>query len=171
MGQRCSNTTSVSFDDVVVSNDNVVGGVGKGFLLAMKTFDASRPVVASNAVGISQRVLDIARLHPESMCLTSDELADLAAQVEAARLLVRKSALAAEQNDSSGSVVASMAKLMAGNMAQRYTALSSTANCDTETKLLLDKLYRDAKIFAIYEGTSEIQKLIIARRILHSNVS
>jgi acyl-CoA dehydrogenase len=177
LGQRCSDTRGITFEDVRVPAANVLGAPGKGFAVAMKTFDATRPPVAAGAVGLARRALDEAVAYSLTRKTfgkpiaehqaVAFKLADLAAGVEAARLLTWK---AAAQNDAGirNSLVASMAKKTAGDLANRaaYEAIQVFGGAGFNTEYPVEKLYRDARIMSIYEGTSEIQNLVISRAVL-----
>ena len=167
---------SLEFDDVLVPEDHVLGGVNEGFSLAMRTLDLFRSSVAAFAVGMGQAALDAAiefaaerrsfgRLLREFQGV-SHQLADAAAQVKAARLLVYD---AAATYDSGASVTkaAAIAKLYATEIAQQVidTALQVHGAQGLERGHLLERLYREVRATRIYEGTSEIQREVIAREL------
>jgi len=176
MGQRCSDTRGVVFDNVVIPDENRLGPEGQGFKVAMGTFDITRPPVGSMAVGVAQRCLDEAMkyaLTRKTMGQTiinhqsiANMLADMATGTEASRLLVR---LAATEVDSGkrNTLYASMAKRMAADTANQNAtdAVQIFGGNGFNTEYPVEKLFRDAKIFQIYEGTSQIQRLIIAREL------
>lgn len=174
MGQKCSDTRGIRFENVRVPAANMIGEEGKGFLYAMAAFDNTRPPVAAAAVGLSQRALDEASkyaLERKTMGrpivqhqAISFLLAEMAARTELARLMTTKSAWMVDQGVRN-TYYASIAKLFAGDAANQ-TATDAVQifggngyNCDYP----VEKLMRDAKIFQIYEGTAQIQKLIIGR--------
>ncbi|CAI4233075.1 unnamed protein product [Auanema sp. JU1783] len=177
MGQRCSDTRGLTFEDVRVPASNVVGAHGEGFKVAMKTFDRTRPLVAALAVGVAARCLDEATKYSLERKTFGTPivnhqaiqfiLADMAMNLELARLMTYKSAYESEQARP-GSYYASLAKLFASET----TNLAAT-NCvqvfggaGFNTEYPAEKLMRDAKIFQIYEGTSQIQRMVIARQLL-----
>jgi len=176
LGQRCSDTRGVTFENVVIPDENRLGPEGKGFIVAMGTFDITRPPVASMAVGVAQRCFDEAMkyaLQRKTMGTPiikhqtiSNMLADMATGIESSRLLVR---LAANQVDSGkrNTLYASMAKRMAADTANQCAtdAVQIFGGNGFNSEYPVEKLFRDAKIFQIYEGTSQIQRLIIAREL------
>jgi acyl-CoA dehydrogenase len=177
MGQRCSDTRGVTFDDVRVPAANVLGAVGKGFKVAMGAFDQTRPPVAAGAVGLARRALDEAlkyALERKTMGKPIAQhqavafmLADMAAGVEAARLLTYKAACIVDAGGKN-TAFASMAKLVAGDLANKCAtdAVQIFGGNGFNTNYPVEKLMRDAKIYQIYEGTSQIQRLIISREII-----
>lgn len=176
MGQRCSDTRAVVFDNVKVPKKYLLGKEGDGFKIAMKAFDLSRPSVAALAVGIAQCAMDHAvkyALGRKTFGKPISEhqavafmIADMAKDIEAARLLVWKSA---SELDGGGRVTkfAAMAKCFAGDIAVRITqdAVQIFGGYGYNSEYPVEKLYRDAKITQIYEGTQQIQRLIISRAV------
>jgi len=177
MGQRCSDTRGITFEDVVVPEENVLIGEGAGFKVAMGAFDQTRPPVASGAVGIGQRALDEATKYAMERKAfgvpiinhqaVSFMLADMAIGVEAARLAYLKSAWQANQGIRN-TYMASIAKCFAGDMANKAAtdAVQIFGGNGFNTEYPVEKLMRDAKIYQIYEGTAQIQRIIIAREWL-----
>ena len=177
LGQRCSDTRAISFTDVEVPASHVVGVEGKGWLLAMGAFDHTRPLVASAAVGLARAAMEYAvdyALERKTMGkpiaqhqAVSFMIADMAKDIEAARLLVWKAAWEADQGRPN-TTYASMAKAFAADAAHRIAsdAVQIFGGYGYNTEYPVEKLLRDSKIFQIYEGTSQIQRLIIARNIL-----
>lgn len=177
MGQRASDTRGITFEEVVVPSGNVVGEVGAGFKVAMAAFDHTRPTVAAAAVGLSRRAMDEAITYAKQrkafgrpiadFQAISFMLADMAKSVEAARLLVWQAAWIIDQGRRN-SKEAAMAKAFAADEAMRIAtdAVQVFGGYGFNTEYPVEKLMRDAKIFQIYEGTSQIQRLIIARSIL-----
>jgi acyl-CoA dehydrogenase len=169
MGQRCSDTRGITFEDVEIPEENVVGQVGMGWLLAMKTFDKSRPPVAAGAVGVARAAMEHAlRYSTERKTFgrpiathqaVGFMLADMATRIEAARL-----ADAGQRN----TMQASMAKAFAADAAMSVTtdAVQIFGGYGYSSEYPVEKLMRDAKIYQIYEGTSQIQRLIIGRELL-----
>lgn len=177
MGQRCSDTRGITFTDVVVPAENMVGAPGQGFKVAMKAFDFTRPPVAIGAVGLAQRALDEATkysLERKTMGkniadhqAVSFMLADMAAGIEASRLLTYKAAWELD-NGKRNTYYASSAKLLASEHAVKCAndAIQIFGGNGFNTGYPVEKLFRDSKIFTIYEGTSQIQRLIISRAVL-----
>lgn len=176
MGQRCSDTRPIFFDNVVVPSENVLGSVGAGFKVAMGAFDNTRPPVAAGAVGVARRAMDEAMAYArerETMGVPilqhqsiSFMLADMATGIEASRLLTYKSAYEIDQGRSN-TLFASMAKVFAGDHCNQVVtdAVQIFGGAGFNTEYPVEKLMRDAKIFQLYEGTSQIQKLIISRHM------
>ncbi|KAJ3310185.1 hypothetical protein HDV04_005202 [Boothiomyces sp. JEL0838] len=177
MGQRCSDTRGITFENVEVPVENVLGKEGQGFKIAMGAFDITRPLVASAATGLARRALEEATkysLERKTMGKAISEhqaiafmLADMAIGVEAARLLVWKSA-AIRDGGESNTYYASMAKAFAGEIANKNAAdaVQIFGGNGFNSEYPVEKLMRDAKIFMIYEGTSQIQRMIISRLLL-----
>lgn len=177
MGQRCSDTRGVTFDNVEVHEKFRLGNEGEGFRLAMRAFDASRPVVAAMAVGLAQRALQCALEYAKTRVAfgkpiidnqgVSFMIADMACDIEASRLLVWK---ASNEYDSGkrSSLTASMSKLSAADAVMRITtdAVQIFGGYGYSREYPVEMLMRDAKIFQIFEGTSQIQRMIIARQLL-----
>ncbi|XP_047644581.1 medium-chain specific acyl-CoA dehydrogenase, mitochondrial isoform X2 [Phacochoerus africanus] len=174
MGQRCSDTRGIVFEDVRVPKENVLTGEGAGFKIAMGTFDKTRPPVAAGAVGLAQRALDEAtkyalerktfgKLLAEHQGI-SFLLADMAMKVELARLSYQR---AAWESDSGrrNTYYASIAKAFAADVANQLAtdAVQVFGGNGFNTEYPVEKLMRDAKIYQIYEGTAQIQRIIIAR--------
>jgi acyl-CoA dehydrogenase len=176
MGQRCSDTRGIRFTDVKVHKKYLLGQEGDGFKIAMKAFDLSRPGTATAAVGLAQCALDhCIRYSQERQSFgkpiaahqaVSFMIADMAQEIEAARLLVWK---AASEHDEGrrNTKFASMAKCFAGDTAMRVAtnAVQIFGGYGYNTEYPVEKLFRDAKIFQIYEGTNQLQRLIISRQV------
>ncbi|XP_057571991.1 medium-chain specific acyl-CoA dehydrogenase, mitochondrial [Hippopotamus amphibius kiboko] len=174
MGQRCSDTRGIVFEDVRVPKENVLIGEGAGFKIAMGAFDRTRPLVAAGAVGLAQRALDEAtkyalerktfgKLLVEHQGI-SFLLADMAMKVELARLSYLRAAWEIDSGRRN-TYYASIAKLYAGDIANQVAtdAVQIFGGNGYNTEYPVEKLMRDAKIYQIYEGTAQIQRLIIAR--------
>jgi acyl-CoA dehydrogenase len=177
MGQRASDTRVVHFDDVRVPAAQRLGEEGAGFGIAMRTLDRSRPSIGAIAVGIAQRALD------ESVAYARERqafgqaigdfqavqfmLADMAKDIEAARLLTRQSAWLLDQGRNA-SKESSCAKCFATDMAMHATtdAVQIFGGNGYTKEYPVEKLMRDAKLMQIYEGTNQIQRLVIARELL-----
>ena len=176
MGQHASDTAEVIFDNVRVPEDQLLGEEGMGFLIAMKVFDRSRPATAAGAVGVAQRALDESIRYAKERVTFGKQLwqhqvighmiADMAMEVEAARLLVWKSALAAEQKGSN-TLEAAFAKAYAADRAMEIAtnAVQVFGGYGYMAEYPVEKLMRDVKIFQIYEGTSQIQREIVVREL------
>ncbi len=177
MGQRASDTRQIVFEDVEIPADHVVGEEGKGFKVAMAAFDITRPMVASTAVGLARRAMEesIKYSHERKTFgrpinnyqAISFMLADMATSVEAARLLVWKAALTFDSGKRN-TVYAAHAKRFAADEAMRIAvdAVQVFGGYGFNAEYPVEKLMRDAKIFQIYEGTSQVQRIIISRHIL-----
>ncbi len=176
MGQRASDTRGVKFEDVVVPVANRLGEEGEGFKIAMKAFDITRPLVAAGAVGLAraayEHAVDYAK-ERETMGrpiakhqAVSFMIADMAKDIEAARLLVWKAAWTIDQGVRN-TMYASMAKCFAADTAHRVAsdAVQVFGGNGFNTEYPVEKLLRDSKIFQIYEGTSQIQRLIISKEL------
>lgn len=177
MGQRCSDTRGITFEDVVVPDENVLGKPGQGFKIAMGAFDRTRPAVAMGAVGLARRALDEAakyslqrktfgKLIAEHQAIAF-MLADMAMNIEAARLAVYKACYEVDVGRRN-SYYASIAKALASETANKCAsdAVQIFGGAGFNTEYGVEKLMRDAKIFTIYEGTSQIQRVIISQALL-----
>jgi len=177
LGQRCSDTRGITFEDVVVPDANRLGAEGKGFGVAMGAFDHTRPPVASGAVGLARRAMQEALEYATTRKTmgtmiaghqaVSFMLADMAMGIEASRMLVYKSAYEID-NGRKNTLFASMAKAFAGDHANKVAAdaVQIFGGNGFNTEYPVEKLMRDAKIYQIYEGTSQIQRMIIARELI-----
>lgn len=177
MGHRASDTRAVTFNNVKVPKENMIGAPGAGWKIAMGTLDHSRPLVASSAVGGAQRALDCAlayALERKQFGIplaghqnTQMTLANMEIKVEAARLLTYKAASMAQQG-LANTKVASCAKAYAADICMEVTtdAVQIYGGYGYSQEYPVEKLMRDAKLIQIYEGTSQIQRLIIARELV-----
>jgi acyl-CoA dehydrogenase len=176
LGQRASDTRGITFTDVAVPAENLLGKEGDGFKIAMKAFDHTRPLIASAATGLAQRAFDESVKYAEQRTTFGKPIylhqavgfmiADMARDIEAARLLTRQAAWMID-NGIRNTKFAAMAKLFAAEVAMRIStdAVQVHGGYGYNTEYPVEKLMRDAKIFQIYEGTSQIQRLIITREI------
>jgi acyl-CoA dehydrogenase len=176
MGQRCSDTRAVSFEDVKVPAANRLGEEGAGWKVAMAAFDHSRPVVASAAVGLARSAYEHAiRYAKERKTFgvpiykhqgVGFMIADMACAIEAARLLVWQAGWTIDQGRRN-TQQAAYAKLFAADTAVKVAtdAVQVFGGYGFNKEYPVEKLYRDAKIYQIYEGTSQIQRVIITREI------
>ena len=177
MGQRASDTAEINLAEVVVPEANRLGREGDGFMIAMQVFDKSRPTVAASAVGVAQRALDESlkyakERHTFGVPLADHQviahmLADMAMNIQAARLLVWQSAWLVDQGQPN-TKFAAFAKAFAADAAMKITtdAVQIHGGYGFMKEYPVEKLMRDCKVFQIYEGTSQIQRNIIARELL-----
>ena len=176
MGQHAAWTGEIVFEDVRVPLANRLGAEGEGFLLTMRVFDRSRPAVAAAAVGVARRALEEATRYAKERQAFGKPiiaqqgvgfmLADMAMQIEAARLLVHKAAWLVD-HDKPNVLEAACAKAFAADMCMKVTtdAVQVFGGYGNSREYPVEKLMRDAKIYQIYEGTSQIQRVIIAREL------
>lgn len=176
MGQRASDTRGVTFEEMVVPKENVLGTEGAGFKIAMGAFDQTRPPVAASAVGLAQRALDESlRYSMERKTFgksiiehqsVGNILADMAIGVQNARYATYRAAWEVDQGRSN-TFFASIAKCYAADIANKIAAdaVQVFGGNGFNSEYPVEKLMRDAKIFQIYEGTSQIQRLIISREL------
>jgi acyl-CoA dehydrogenase len=177
MGQRCSNTTDVIFEEVKVPKANIVGPEGEGFKVAMRTFDRTRPWIAAGASGIIRRALEESRKYALERKTFGEPiakhqaiqfmLADMAIAYEATRLLCHKAA-AGVDSGKPDSIVSSYAKAYGADAAMHVAtdAVQIFGGYGYTKEYPVEKLMRDAKLLQIYEGTSQIQRMVIARNVL-----
>jgi acyl-CoA dehydrogenase len=177
MGQRASDTRAVDFEDVRVPAANRLGEEGQGWMIAMGAFDRTRPPVAAGAVGVARRALEHAIRYAKEREAFGRPLAghqaiafmiaDMAKEVAAARLLVWQAATKIDRGERN-TLEAAYAKCFAADTAMRVTtdAVQIFGGYGYNTEYPVEKLMRDAKVFQIYEGTSQIQRIIIARELL-----
>jgi acyl-CoA dehydrogenase len=176
MGQRATDTSAFSLQDVVVPVANRLGEEGDGFKIAMRTLDATRPGTAAGAVGVAQAAYDIAVEYAKER-VTFDVpiamhqgvnfmIADMATEIEAARLLTWQAAWMLDQGKRA-TLHSSFAKRFAADTAMKVTtdAVQVLGGYGYIKEYPVEKMMRDAKLFQIYEGTSQIQRLVIAKEI------
>ena len=178
MGIRGSPTAELTFDDVEVPAANLIGTEGEGFKIAMSTLDISRLAIAAQAVGIAQGALDAAVTYAGQRQQFGQRvadfqgiqfmLADMAAQTEAARQLTYAAAARVDERTPDMAYWSSCAKLVAGDTAMRVTtdAVQVLGGYGYITEYPVERMMRDAKITQLYEGTQQIQRLIVARQLL-----
>jgi alkylation response protein AidB-like acyl-CoA dehydrogenase len=178
LGIHGSPTREIYLDQVDLPADRLIGEEGKGFSYAMRTLDYSRPSIAAQALGIAQAALDASSAYMaerEQFGQKISEfqgiqflLADMAIQVEAARLLTYKSAAAVDAGDPGMTYFASIAKAHASDTAMQVStdAVQVLGGYGYMREYGVERLMRDAKITQIYEGTNQIQRLVIARQVL-----
>ena len=182
MGIRASVTRELIFDGCRVGTDQLLGKEGMGFLVAMKTFDQSRPGVAAQAVGIAQGALDLAVSYSNERKqfgkpVSSFQglqflLADMATQVEAARALTYQAARNVDAGEKNLAGISAMAKVMASDTAMRVAtdAVQVLGGYGYMKEYPVEKMMRDAKITQIYEGTNQIQREVIAMNLIKEDI-
>jgi len=182
LGIRASATREVIFTDCRVPKENLISREGMGFIVAMKTFDSSRPGVAAQAVGIAQGALDEALNYARkriqfgqpisSFQAVQHMLADMATQTEAARALVYASARMVDSGAKSVAKESAMAKLFASDTAMKVTvdAVQILGGYGFMRDYPVEKYMRDAKITQIYEGTNQIQRNVIAANLIKESI-
>jgi alkylation response protein AidB-like acyl-CoA dehydrogenase len=184
MGIRCVPVVEIHLENCRVPAANVLGGAeGSGFKHAMRTLDLARPGVAAQAIGLAQGAFDLAVAYTAQrkqfgQTISSFQgiqwmLADMAAQIEAARALVHTAARAADAGSSATSRLSAMCKLVATDTAMKVTtdAVQLFGGYGYCKDYPIEKYMRDAKITQIYEGTNQIQRLVIARAVLREAAS
>jgi butyryl-CoA dehydrogenase len=178
LGLRSSDTASLLFEDCRVARENLLGREGEGFRIALATLDGGRIGIAAQALGIASGCLE------ESIAYAKERhqfgqpiadfqaiqwmIADMATEIDAARLLTHRAAWLAHENRSV-TKQAAMAKLFASEAANRaaYKAVQVFGGYGYTKEYPVERFFRDARITTLYEGTSEIQRLVIARRLIH----
>ncbi len=182
MGIRSSATTEVIFEDCRVSRHQILGKKGSGFVVAMKTFDMTRPGVAAQAVGIAQGALDealqFARERVQfgqsvsSFQAIQHMLADMTTQIEAARSLLYHTARMIDAGAKDFTKESAMCKLFASDMAMKVTtdAVQIMGGSGYMRDYPVERMMRDAKITQIYEGTNQIQRNVIALELIKQSI-
>ncbi|HOJ90933.1 MAG TPA: acyl-CoA dehydrogenase [Saprospiraceae bacterium] len=182
LGIRSSDTHTIMYNDVIVPKENLLGPAGDGFKFAMKTLTGGRIGIASQALGIASGAYERAlQYSKERMSFGKPlsnhqaiafKLADMATEVEAARLLIHRAAWMKDQG-MDFTVAASMAKLFASEVAMRQTveAVQIHGGYGYVKEYHVERLMRDAKITQIYEGTSEVQRIVISRSVLQGQLT
>ncbi len=177
MGLRASDTTELIFEDCRVPSENLLGQEGDGFVIAMASLDGGRIGIASQSVGLAQACLDAAVSYAKERVQFNKPIsrfqgirwmiADMATQIEAARLLTFNAAAMKDRGENF-SGAASMAKVFASEMANKvaYQALQIHGGYGYMKEFPVERYYRDVRVFTIYEGTSEIQRIVIANQII-----
>lgn len=174
MGIRASHTAQVHLEDCFVPEENRLGGEGDGFGIVMQTLDHSRPIVAAGAVGVARAAFEFALAYSQERKqfgrpISKQQaiqfmLADMATEIDAARLLCWRAAWLLDQEEGN-TVQSSMAKVFAGDIAMKVAtdALQIVGGMGYMRDYPMEKFMRDAKIMQIYEGTAQIQRIVIAR--------
>jgi alkylation response protein AidB-like acyl-CoA dehydrogenase len=177
LGLNSSSTADIAFDGVEVAADRMMAPRGEGFKVAMQTLDGGRIGIAAQAVGIAQAAFDTAAAYVlereqfgqklADFQATKFRLADMATEIEAARALTYRAA-ARKQAGLPHTLEGAQAKLFASRVAQRQTseAIQQLGGYGYTKEFPVERYYRDAKVTEIYEGTSEIQRIVIARHLL-----
>ena len=178
MGIRGSPTAELAFDGVRVPQANRLGAEGDGFEIAMRTLDRSRPGIAAQAVGIAQGALEVATAYARErrqfgqrigeLQMVGAMLADMDAATEAARQLLYKACVEIDAGSPEANRWSAMCKLVAGDAAMRVTtdAVQVLGGYGYIDEFPVERMMRDAKITQLYEGTQQIQRLVIARSLL-----
>ncbi len=178
LGIRGSPTAQLFFEEMAVPAANRLGGDGDGFKIAMRVLDHSRPGIAAQALGIAEGALDLARRYARERKQFGQPisefqgiqfmLADMATQVEAARVLTYASGDALDRRLPDITISSAMAKLLASDTAMRVTtdAVQILGGYGYLREFPAERMMRDAKITQIYEGTNEIQRFVIARELI-----
>ncbi len=184
LGQRGSNTTEVFLENVRVPAGNLLGRGGDGFLIAMRDFDMSRPAIAAQALGIAEgafeTVLQFVKTQHTLQTPVADHpaiqsiLADSAILIEASRGLTYRAAILNDKGKNN-TKFASMAKCFAGDAAMKITAdavdaLQVLSGYGFVKDFQVERMFRDAKLTQIFEGTNQIQRLVVARQILKESL-
>jgi len=179
MGHRASNTAEIYFDDVRIPAANLLKREGMGFIIALKTLDYARPAVGAGGIGVARAAYEEALRYAQnrvqfgkpisSFQHIAFKLAEMATDIDAARLMVYRSAWMLD-NELKASKESAMAKVMATDVAMRVTidAVQIFGGYGYMKEYPVEKMMRDAKLLQIYEGTNEIQKHVISLEILGS---
>jgi acyl-CoA dehydrogenase len=179
LGQRAADTGEIIFDELRIPADALVGEEGEGFKYAMATFDRSRPQIGAIAIGISQRALDECLRYSRQRSAFGQPIAnfqaiqfmmaDMAVEIEAMRLLTYKAGWLVDRGQAPNAV-SSYAKLFSADACMKITtdAVQIFGGYGYMKEYPVEKLMRDAKLLQIYEGTSQIQRVVIARDLLRT---
>jgi len=177
MGLRASDTVELIFEDCRVPAENLLGQEGDGFLIAMTSLDGGRIGISSQSLGVAQACLDAAVGYAKERVQFGKAIsnfqglrwmiADMATQIEAARLLTFNAAAMRDRGENY-TAAASMAKVFASEMANKvaYHALQIHGGYGYMQEYPVERYYRDARVFTLYEGTSEIQRTVIAKHVI-----
>lgn len=179
MGMRGSPTREVYFDNVQLSDDRRISEVGRGFALAMDTLDHTRITIAAQALGIAQGALDVATKYAHErhqfgkpifdFQAVQFMLADMAMNIEAARLLTYSAAVKSENGERDLRFFSAASKCFASDMAMKVTedAIQVLGGYGYVTDYPVERMMRDVKLTQIYEGTNQIQRIVMARNLLN----
>jgi hypothetical protein len=178
LGIKGSPTTELYFEDCRVPGDRIIGEPGTGFKTALATLDHTRPTIGAQAVGIAQGALDAALAYTKERKQFGKSisdfqgvqfmLADMAMKIEAARLMVYTAAARAERGEPALGFISSASKCFASDVAMEVTTdvVQLFGGAGYTTDFPVERMMRDAKITQIYEGTNQIQRMVIAKRLL-----
>jgi alkylation response protein AidB-like acyl-CoA dehydrogenase len=178
MGIRGAPTAEIIFQDCEVPKENLLGEEGKGFRIAMAALDAARPMIACQGVGLAQGAMEKAIHYSKERIQFGKPisefqgiqwmLADMACQIEAVRALTYQACNLVDQNDPRKTYMSACCKLLATEVAMKVTtdALQIAGGYGYMTDFPFERMMRDAKVTQIYEGTNQIQKIVIARDLL-----
>ena len=179
LGIKGSPTRNVIFDDVRIPGDRMIGNVGTGFTTAMRTLDHTRITIGAQALGVAQGALDFAVGYMQERRQFGKAIAefqglqfmvaDMAMQIEAARALVYAAAAKSEREDKDLTYFGAAAKAYASDVAMKVTtdAVQLLGGYGYVKDYPVERMMRDAKITQIYEGTNQVQRIVIARQLLH----
>ncbi|GAG94309.1 unnamed protein product, partial [marine sediment metagenome] len=182
LGIRASATRELIFTDCRVPKENILGSEGMGFIIAMRTFDQSRPAVGAQAVGVAQAALEEALNYSKvrkqfgtlisSFQAIQHMLADMATNIEAARALVYHAAKVIDSGEKNVTRLSSMSKIFASDMAMKVTndAIQIFGGYGFMKEYPVEKMMRDAKITQIYEGTNQILRNVVALDMIKRGV-
>jgi alkylation response protein AidB-like acyl-CoA dehydrogenase len=177
MGMRGSPTREVYFDNVQLSDDRRISEVGQGFALAMNTLDHTRITIAAQAIGLAQGAFDVATKYAHErhqfgkpifdFQAVQFMLADMAMNIEAARLLTYSAAVKSENNEKDLRFFSAASKCFASDIAMKVTedAIQVLGGCGYVTDYPVERMMRDTKLTQIYEGTNQIQRIVMARNL------
>ncbi len=179
MGQRCSDTRAITFENVRVPRKNLIGKIGEGFKVALATLDRTRPPIAAGAVGAARGAMEHAIRYSKERKQFNQPianfqaiqfmLADMATKVESGRLLCYQAAwLLDEGKHEQGTFASALAKRVSADMAMEVAtdAVQIFGGYGYTKEYPVEKIMRDVKLVQIYEGTSQIQRVVIARHLL-----
>ena len=183
LGIRCSATRELVFDDCRVPKENLIGREGMGFIVAMRTLDKTRPGIGAQAVGLAQGAFEAAVAYARerhqfekpiiSFQAVQHMLADMAAQIEAARALVYAVARWVDTNPKDISKYSAISKLFPSDVAMKVTvdAVQIFGGYGFMRDYPVEKMMRDAKILQIYEGTNQVQRNVIGQALIKEYAS
>jgi len=178
LGIRGSETAELIFEDMEIPAENLLGSEGSGWKIAMNTLDHSRPGVGAQGVGVAQGALDYAFKYAQERVqfnqpignfeAVQNMLVDMAIRTEAARMLVYKAAMAVHNDHRDKSMYSSLAKAFGGDTAMKVTtdAVQVLGGYGYTKEFPVERMMRDAKITQIYEGTNQIQRLVVSRHLI-----
>lgn len=179
MGQRASDTRAITFENVKVPKENLIGKVGEGFKIALKTLDHTRPAISAGSVGAARAAMEHSIKYAKERKQFNQPianfqgiqfmLADMAVKIEAGRLLAYQAAVALDKgDDKKGNYFSALAKRHCADMAMEVAtdAVQIFGGYGYTKEYPVEKIMRDVKLVQIYEGTSQIQRVVIARHLL-----